>query len=985
VTDKTLTGAYPGGYPVNPAVSLLNIATSSTVGGTGVSASKYLTIASYGVIAAVTSETGIVLHAGGDVTIQAGASVSGTTGVAIYDTGSVRNFGAISGTFDNEGDIGGEALMFSGLGEVQNGARSDTTAVISGEIGIDATGGVITNYATISATDLGVDLGGAGATVTNFQSGVIDATADGVDAGAASVTNLGTILAISETFASYTGVYVGAGSVSNGSAEDTTALIEGVTGTRMKTTGSITNFGTIIGTHFFGAYLLGGGALTNGGATDSGALIEGSSGVRAAANANPATITNLGAIRGQTGAGIGLYCGGAITNGSMSDVQARISGYTGIAANKAPATVANFGAIEGAGVAGNFGIELGDGGAVTNGAVTDPGASIRGYVGVSVAGATGVVTNFGTIAGAGPFGSPAISLAAGGQVTNGGGTDRVALIDGVTGIDLSGAGTVANFATVDGETGYGVVLFGPSEVTNGSGTDHAALIEGYIGVELKSGGSIANFGTIASLGGTHDGAYLNGGSITNGAVTDTTALLAGYYGLRLEAATGANFGMIQGQGGDGGEGAYVAAGSSLTNEAAGVVDGYTGVVVSGVGTLTNFGAIVGAAGTAVEFGSSADVLIVEAGASFVGAVSGDGGVLDLASGSDTITEALSGSGVTIAGVISAGAFNDFATLNIGAGATVTLSGKITVSSTVAVSGKLLVASGTSLIGTGAVVLTDNATNEITGATSTSLLTNDTRIEGEGQLGDGAMELTNAASGSIYSLGAGSLTLNTGTSTILNAGAIVSEGTGGLTISSPIDNTGELIAYSSPLTVSGAVTGTGTAELENAGTLILKGAFNENVTFASGSTGALKLGDSKGYTTGSITGFSKTGANALDLLDIPFVSGTTTATYTGSATSGVLTVKDGASVAAIHLTGDYLGSTFTVSASPAGGTKVVDPAKPAATPPHLSAPLAPRPAFAPALFAQTLAAFDPAMGRDASALLTHALSPILATQTLTHPA
>jgi hypothetical protein len=52
---------------------------------------------------------------------------------------------------------------------------------------------------------------------------------------------------------------------------------------------------------------------------------------------------------------------------------------------------------------------------------------------------------------------------------------------------------------------------------------------------------------------------------------------------------------------------------------------------------------------------------------------------------------------------------------------------------------------------------------------------------------------------------------------------------------------------------------------------------------------------------------------------------------------VLTVKDGANVATIHLTGNYTTSTFTVSASSAGGTKVVDPGK-ASTTPHGSAPL-----------------------------------------------
>jgi hypothetical protein len=59
---------------------------------------------------------------------------------------------------------------------------------------------------------------------------------------------------------------------------------------------------------------------------------------------------------------------------------------------------------------------------------------------------------------------------------------------------------------------------------------------------------------------------------------------------------------------------------------------------------------------------------------------------------------------------------------------------------------------------------------------------------------------------------------------------------------------------------------------------------------------------------------------------------------------VLTVKDGANVAAIHLTGNYTTSTFTVSASSAGGTKVVDPAGTSAAP-HVAAPLSPHPFIA----------------------------------------
>jgi len=259
------------------------------------------------------------------------------------------------------------------------------------------------------------------------------------------------------------------------------------------------------------------------------------------------------------------------------------------------------------------------------------------------------------------------------------------------------------------------------------------------------------------------------------------------------------------------------------------------------------------------------------------------------------------------------------------GATVTLSGATAVPGVTVVSGRLLVgAAGATLTGAGVVVLTDSVDTQITGAAAPSVLTNDTHLEGAGQLGGGGMELVNGSAGAIETL-AGGFTINTGTNTIANAGVIETAGSGALTISSPIDNTGKLIAYSaSTLKATGAVTGSGFVEVMS-GTLDLASSFNENVTFLGGATGVLELGDSKGYATGAITGLSLTGANALDLLDIPFVSGATTATYTGTATSGVLTVKDGANVAAIHLTGDYIASSFTLSAGPGGvGTKIVDP-------------------------------------------------------------
>jgi hypothetical protein len=252
------------------------------------------------------------------------------------------------------------------------------------------------------------------------------------------------------------------------------------------------------------------------------------------------------------------------------------------------------------------------------------------------------------------------------------------------------------------------------------------------------------------------------------------------------------------------------------------------------------------------------------------------------------------------------------------------------------------AAGATLSGGGRLELTNASTNLVLGVSSAATLTNDDVIYGAGDLGDGTMTLDNGAKGIVEGDDSVALTINTGTNTIVSAGELIA--VTALTIDSPLDNTGVLYAVGGTLTAEEAVTGAGRAEVEGAGTLILKGAFNETVTFAASSTGTLELGESKGYTTGSITGFSTTGTNALDLLDIPFVSGTTTATYSGTTASGVLTVKDGSNVAAIHLEGNYTTSTFTVSASSAGGTKVVDPAPPWA-PPHAAAPLSHHPFIA----------------------------------------
>jgi len=144
----------------------------------------------------------------------------------------------------------------------------------------------------------------------------------------------------------------------------------------------------------------------------------------------------------------------------------------------------------------------------------------------------------------------------------------------------------------------------------------------------------------------------------------------------------------------------------------------------------------------------------------------------------------------------------------------------------------------------------------------------------------------------------------------------------VTVESALDSTGTLLAAGGTIVLQGAVTGSGTGEISN-GTLEAASTFDQNVAFNS-AKGVLELAHSETY-AGAVSGLSSAGTNSLDLEDIPFVSGTTSWSFSGTSASGVLTVKDGSHVAAIKLTGDYLTAKFTLASDAHGGTSVVDPA------------------------------------------------------------
>ncbi len=163
-----------------------------------------------------------------------------------------------------------------------------------------------------------------------------------------------------------------------------------------------------------------------------------------------------------------------------------------------------------------------------------------------------------------------------------------------------------------------------------------------------------------------------------------------------------------------------------------------------------------------------------------------------------------------------------------------------------------------------------------------------------------------------------LTIDTGSSTIANAGLIESTGAGGVTILSALANTGTMAALGGVFVVNGAVSGAGQA-LVNGGTLEFEQQFNEAVMFAG--AGTLELAQSQTFHQ-LIAGFSGTGTDILDLADIVFGRGTqSTYVDNGQKTGGVLTVTDGVHTAKINLVGNYTMTTFLTANDGNGGVLV----------------------------------------------------------------
>jgi outer membrane autotransporter protein len=402
----------------------------------------------------------------------------------------------------------------------------------------------------------------------------------------------------------------------------------------------------------------------------------------------------------------------------------------------------------------------------------------------------------------------------------GGGTNPV-----TAGIDLSAGGLVTNDAkgTITG-TVYGI-LFGAAATPVNQGT-------------------LVNQGTI---GGGHDGVY----AIATAAITNT----------------GSIGGTIK-------DGIYLKAGGSVTNNATGTISGVTGIVFGGssASTLINAGTVEGAT-TAVQFGAGNDLLVLDPGASFFGAVDGGGGTntLELAAGTLGNTGTIAGIGVgftnfqnvtidsdaswqleqtnTIATLTNAGTLTNTGTLTTGVFSD---SGLLTNSGSIA---------GTvTLTGTGMVTNQSGAiiAGEAAGIAGSGAIMNSGTIIGT--TGDGVDLtaggiLTNTADGYIKG-GQYGVQVGTG-STVTNAGTIVDNTVAGASL-----GTNAVLVNQVGGTVSGVVgvnfTGTG-ASVTNAGAITGSGGIAVQFSSMGGNTLTLTTGS---IIDGSIDG--GTGSNAVIL-------------------------------------------------------------------------------------------------------------------------
>ena len=327
-------------------------------------------------------------------------------------------------------------------------------------------------------------------------------------------------------------------------------------------------------------------------------------------------------------------------------------------------------------------------------------------------------------------------------------------------------------------------------------------------------------------------------------------------------------------------------------------------------------------------GANAGVILVGAGATLVcgGTVTnaaggvimaGDGALMRLEPGAHLRggTLASAGSGTFVA----KSAYVGEAGGDLVVDARLKLVGACTLDGAIENDGVILQAAGSGQLALGAVTLSGDGVFDMAlyggfeGDAETTLVLASGTIRGAASVSVG--DLTIGAAGLVVNDTAHDLGLSG--ASMVNDGTIESNGAGMVLIDSPLVNDGTLSVQAGVMEAITAITGDGVVTI-GGGTASFFSTFDQAVTFTG--AGALDLGQSRMFSQ-TVTGFSTKGRTTLDLADIRFVDAGE-ATFSGTASGGVLTVTDGAHTAHITLKGDYRGATFVASKDGSGGTDVV---------------------------------------------------------------
>ena len=154
---------------------------------------------------------GTATDTGNTINVLSGASVTGDRFGLIFDSGTVKNSGTISGgfgasaivanraTIDNFGTISAGTLgtgISASVATVTN-FRSGTISAEDGGIGIEVSNATVDNFGRILADGTGILAGTA--TVTNFRSGTISGGTGILAFGPSTIVNAGAIIGLDGT------------------------------------------------------------------------------------------------------------------------------------------------------------------------------------------------------------------------------------------------------------------------------------------------------------------------------------------------------------------------------------------------------------------------------------------------------------------------------------------------------------------------------------------------------------------------------------------------------------------------------------------------------------------------------------------------------------------------------------------------------------------------------------------------------------------